>query len=191
VLHRDIKPANLLVDSRGHLWVTDFGLAQMHGGSDLTTSGDLLGTVRYMSPEQAAGRRLLDARTDIYSLGTTLYELLTAQPAFDGRDSQELIRHITFEEPLAPRTLDPEIPRDLETIVSKAMAKEPERRYATARELAEDLERFCDDGPILARRLTIAGRMARWSRRHKRATAVALVGLVIVALASAAGMVRL
>ena len=144
-----------------------------------------------MSPEQASGRGLLDARTDIYSLGTTLYELLTAQPAFDGRDSKELIRQITFEEPLAPRTLNPEIPRDLETIVGKAMAKEPERRYATARELAEDLERFCDDQPILARRLTIAGRVARWSRRHKTATAVALVGLVMVTLASSAGMARL
>ncbi len=191
VLHRDIKPANLLVDSGGHLWITDFGLARVHGGDDLTTSGDLLGTVRYMSPEQSSGRRLLDARTDIYSLGTTLYELLTARPAFDGQNSQELIRQITFEEPLSLRTLDPEIPRDLETIVGKAMAKEPERRYATARELAEDLERFCNDRPILARRLTVAARITWWARRHKKATASTVAGLLIVALASSAGMARL
>jgi eukaryotic-like serine/threonine-protein kinase len=191
VLHRDIKPANLMVDGTGHLWVTDFGLARVKGGSDLTTSGDLLGTVRYMSPEQASGSGLLDARTDIYSLGTTLYELLTAQPAFDGKDSQELIRQITSVEPLAPRKLNPDLPRDLETIVGKAMAKEPERRYATAQELADDLERFCEDRPILARRIGLAGRLARWSQRHKKATAFGLVGLFIVTLASVAGMARL
>ncbi len=191
VLHRDIKPANLLVDPDGHLWVTDFGLARFQGSADLTTSGDLLGTLRYMSPEQACGGRILDARTDIYSLGATLYELLTGRPAFDGNDRQELIRQITFDEPTALRKVVPTIPTDLETIVGKAMAKEPERRYSTARELADDLGRFCDDRPILARRPTLAGRMTRWSRRHRTATSVAAAILLVVALASAAGMARL
>ena len=117
VLHRDIKPGNLLVDGRGHLWVADFGLARFQGAGDLTQSGDLLGTLRYMSPEQAAGGRILDPRTDVYSLGATLYELLTARPAFDGADRQELLRQITHVEPPPPRKLDPAIPHDLETIV--------------------------------------------------------------------------
>jgi serine/threonine protein kinase len=191
VLHRDIKPANLLLDPDGHLWVSDFGLARFQGSGDLTLSGDLLGTVRYMSPEQALGGRILDARTDIYSLGATLYEIVTGRPAFAGNDRQELIRRITCDEPIAPRKLDPAIPRDLETIVGKAMAKEPERRYRTAGELALDLHRFCEDRPILARRPTLAGRMARWSRRHRRATASAIVVLLVVALGCAAGMARL
>jgi len=191
VLHRDIKPANLLVDDRGHLWVTDFGLAHFQGTSDLTKSGDLLGTLRYMSPEQAAGGRILDPRTDIYSLGATLYELLTARPAFDGHDRQELARQIACVEPVSPRKREPSVPRDLEIIVSKAMAKEPERRYATAKELADDLDRFCDDRPILARRPGLAERMARWSRRHWRATATAAALGMMMALASAGGTAQL
>ena len=191
VLHRDIKPANLLVDDRGHLWVTDFGLARFQGSSDLTKSGDLLGTLRYMSPEQAAGGRILDPRTDIYSLGTTLYELLTARPAFDSHDRQELMHQIASIEPVSPRKLDPAIPRDLETIVGKAMAKEPERRYSTAQELADDLERFCNDQPILARPPTPAEQVARWSRRHWKATATAAALGVMMALVSAGGIAQL
>ena len=191
VLHRDIKPANLLIEDDGHLWVSDFGLARFQGGGDLTGSGDLLGTLRYMSPEQAAGGRILDARTDVYSLGATLYEMLTGHHAFPGKDRQELIRQITCDEPIAARKLEPKIPRDLETIVAKAMAKEAERRYATASEFAEDLRRFCEDRPILARRPSLAGRITRWSRRHRRATATAAVALVVIALGCAAGMARL
>ena len=111
VLHRDIKPANLLVEQNGHLWVSDFGLARFQGGGDLTGSGDLPGTLRYMSPEQATGHRILDARTDIYSLGATLYEMLTGRPAFDGRERHDLIRQITHDEPIAPRKLNRAIPR--------------------------------------------------------------------------------
>ncbi len=191
VLHRDVKPANLLVDSSGHLWVTDFGLARLHGSGDLTASGDLLGTARYMSPEQAGGGRILDARTDVYSLGATLYEMLTGRPAFDGTDRQALYRQISDDEPVAPRKLDPAIPRDLETIVCKAMAKEPDQRYATARELALDLRRYCDDRPIRARRPNLAGRLARWSRRHRKAAVAASALVVAIALGCAAGMARL
>jgi len=191
VLHRDIKPANLLVDRNGHLWVTDFGLAGFQGGCDLTQSGDLIGTLRYMSPEQAAGGRILDPRTDVYSLGATLYELLTAQPAFDGRDRQELLQQIAFTEPIAPRKLAPAIPRDLETIVGKAMVKEPERRYSTASELADDLRRYLDDRPVLARRPNLPERAARCLRRHRKASATAAALVVLVGLASAGATVQL
>ena len=102
VVHRDIKPGNLLVDGRGNLWITDFGLAQFHSEGNLTMTGDLLGTIRYMSPEQASAQPL-DHRTDIYSLGATLYELLTLEPAFGGSDRQELLRQIVQEEPRPPR----------------------------------------------------------------------------------------
>ena len=180
VLHRDIKPANLLVESSGHLWVADFGLARFGADSDLTRTGDLLGTLRYMSPEQVAARRVVvDHRTDIYSLGATLYELLTARPAFDGQDRQELLRRIASEDPTPPRQLDPTIPRDLETIVLKAMAKEPEGRYATALDLAEDLRRFLADEPIRARRPGPAERLAKWAKRHRVALASAAAALVI------------
>ena len=127
IIHRDIKPANLMVDAKGHLWVTDFGLARLQSDSGLTVSGDLLGTLRYMSPEQASGKRVvIDGRTDIYSLGVTLYELLTLEPAFEGHDRQELLRRIAEEEPQSPRKLNASIPRELETILLKAMAKEPD-----------------------------------------------------------------
>ena len=108
IVHRDIKPANLLVDVRGNLWITDFGLARMQADIGLTLTGDVLGTLRYMSPEQALARRgVVDHRTDIYSLGATLYELLTLRPAFGGRDREELLRQITFEEPRPPRQSQP------------------------------------------------------------------------------------
>jgi eukaryotic-like serine/threonine-protein kinase len=191
VLHRDIKPANLLVEPGGHLWVTDFGLARWGVGADLSGSGDAPGTLRYMSPEQAAGGRVLDPRSDVYSLGATLYELLAGRPAFAGSDRADLLRRIAQVEPIPPRRIDPTIPRDLETIVGKAMAKEPDRRYATARELAEDLRRFLDDRPILARRPGPLERLGRWSRRHARATAAAAALLVLAAAGSGFGMARL
>ncbi|WP_435008568.1 protein kinase domain-containing protein [Tundrisphaera lichenicola] len=180
VLHRDIKPANLLIEATGHLWVADFGLARFGADSDLTRTGDLLGTLRYMSPEQVMARRVVvDHRTDIYSLGATLYEILARRPAFDGHDRQELLRRIAHEEPTPPRQLDPSIPRDLETIVLKAMAKEPEGRYATAQELADDLRRYLLDEPIQARRPRPAERIAKWSRKHRVALASAAAGLMV------------
>ncbi len=164
ILHRDIKPANLLIDLQGAVWITDFGLARFPAGLSLTQTGDLLGTLRYMSPEQALGRRgVVDQRTDIYSLALTLYELLTLRPAFDGLDHQELLRQIALDDPLPPRRINPAVPRDLETIILKATAKDPSNRYATARELAADLGRFLDDQPILARRPGPVERTLRWA----------------------------
>ncbi len=131
IVHRDIKPANLLLDVQGNLWITDFGLARLQDDAGLTITGDLLGTLRYMSPEQALAKRgYLDHRTDIYSLGATLYELVTLRPAIDGQDRQEVLRKIAQDEPIPPRRLNPTIPRELETILLKAMSKEPESRYA-------------------------------------------------------------
>jgi serine/threonine protein kinase/WD40 repeat protein len=185
VVHRDIKPANLLIDERGSLWVTDFGLAHCQGQAGLTLSGDLLGTLRYMSPEQALARQVpIDHRTDIYSLGVTLYELLTLEPAFGGRDRQEVLRQIAQEEPRPPRRWNPAIPAELEVIVLKAMAKEPSERYATAQELADDLERFLQDQPIRARRPTLLQRATKWVRRHQAISWVGAAALAVLALGS-------
>ncbi len=182
ILHRDIKPANLLIDPHGALWITDFGLARVPSDLSLTRTGDRIGTLRYTSPEQALARRgVVDQRTDIYSLGVTLYELLTLRPAFDGRDHQELLRQIALDEPVSPRRLNSAVPRDLETIVLKAMAKDPSSRYPTAQELAADLRRFMNDQPVLARRPGVLERTLRWARRHKElvATAVAICVLAL------------
>jgi hypothetical protein len=151
----------------------------------LTQSGDLLGTLRYMSPEQAGGpRALIDHRTDVYSLGATLYELLTLRPIFDGADRRTLLHQIMHEEPRLPRAIDRYIPLDLETIVLKAIGKHPADRYATAGELAEDLQRFLRDEPIRARRATVVQRVRKWLRRHPSVPAAAAVLLVLLTGAS-------
>jgi serine/threonine protein kinase len=183
VVHRDIKPANLLVDDRGNVWVTDFGLAFFRRDAGLTQSGALLGTLRYMSPEQALAKRgLVDHRTDIYSLGVTLYELLTLEVAFPGADRQEMVRQVTQDEPRPLCRINPAIPTDLETIVLKAMTKEPEGRYATAQELADDLRRFLCDEPIRARRATLGQRLTKWVRRHPAVfRSAAVLGVTLVA----------
>jgi tetratricopeptide (TPR) repeat protein/tRNA A-37 threonylcarbamoyl transferase component Bud32 len=187
VIHRDVKPGNLMVDATGRLWVTDFGLAQMQSDTRLTMTGDLVGTLRYMSPEQALAKRVVvDHRTDIYSLGTTLYELLTLQPAYSGNDRQELLRQIAFEEPKPPRRLNRAIPAELETIVLKAMEKNPAERYATAQDLADDLRRVLNHETIRARRASLVQRARKWTRRHKPAVAGAMA-TVIVALLVFAG----
>ncbi len=179
IVHRDIKPSNLLLDVRGNLWMTDFGLAQIQSESSLTMTGDLLGTLRYMSPEQALGKRaLLAHRTDIYSLGITLYELLTLQPAFGSNNREELLQQVAHSEPRPPRHLNRATPAELETIVLKAMAKETGERYSTARELADDLTRFLEDRPILARRPTLVHRARKWVRRHRPLVAASLAILV-------------
>jgi serine/threonine protein kinase/Flp pilus assembly protein TadD len=176
ILHRDIKPANLLLDVRSNLWITDFGLARVQKETRLSMTGDLVGTLRYMSPEQAlAKREVVDHRSDIYSLGVTLYELVTLEPPFQGNDREELLRQIAFDEPRLLRRLNRPIPSELETIVLKAMEKNPAERYATAQELADDLRRFLEDKPIRAKRPTLVQRASRWSRRHKPLMGAALV----------------
>jgi serine/threonine protein kinase/Tfp pilus assembly protein PilF len=185
ILHRDVKPANLMLDITGNLWVTDFGLARMDGNPQMTMTGDLIGTLRYMSPEQALAKRVIvDHRTDIYSLGVTLYELLTLEPAFPGRDREEVLRQIAFDEPRAPRRIEKTIPAELETIILKAMAKNPEERYGTAQDLADDLRCYLLDRPIRARRPSLVRRMRQWSRRHRAVvnSAVALILMSIVGL---------
>ena len=188
IIHRDVKPANLLVDRAGHLWVADFGLARFVDGGDLTQTGDVIGTLRYLSPEQARGRPKLDARTDVYSLGATLYELATLRPAFDGHDRQELLRQIACDEPIPPRRLDPAISRDLERILASAMAKELDDRYGSATELADDLRRFLDGRPIIARRPGAPTRAARWVRRNRFAMTIATTVLALFVLGTALGV---
>jgi eukaryotic-like serine/threonine-protein kinase len=181
VIHRDIKPSNLLVDARGFLRVTDFGLARIsQDGVALTQTGDLVGTLRYMSPEQIRGDPVeIGPSADLYSLGATLYELLTLRPPFDGQNRQDLLHRVLTDEPFAPRRINPSIPRDLETIVLKAMAKEPSMRYASAREMADDLRCFLDDRPIHARRPSIGDRFVRWSRRNRTIIVTAATVLVL------------
>lgn len=189
VLHRDIKPANLLIDALGDLWVADFGLARIADDAGLSQTGDLIGTLRYMSPEQASGERVaLDGRTDLYALGVTLYELLALRPAFPGDDRPTLLRRLAFEEPTALRRLNPAVPRDFETIVAKAMAREPADRYATARDLADDLRRFLEFKPIQARRPTPLDRAAKWTRRHWPLVSSVAALLVLVAITLVVGL---
>jgi serine/threonine protein kinase/WD40 repeat protein len=179
VLHRDIKPSNLLLDARGTVWVTDFGLAKEEGG-DLTRTGEVVGTIRYMAPERFTSHS--DARSDIYGLGLTLYELLTLRPAFAETDRAGLVYVITHHEPPPPRKFDPHVPRDLETIVLKAITKEPAGRYAKAEDLEEDLRRFLADRPIRARRASQWERVRRWCRRNPgwAATSAAVLALLVI-----------
>ncbi|MGP0068379.1 MAG: protein kinase domain-containing protein, partial [Isosphaeraceae bacterium] len=185
ILHRDIKPANLLIDEHQVAWITDFGLAKLVGGDDLTNSGDIIGTLRYLAPEALRGQT--DHRSDIYSLGLTLYELLTLQPPFGDLSPSELLRCVTEEQPARPRTLDGSIPLDLETIILKATAREPGDRYATATALAEDLRSFLDDRPIQARRAGPIERFARWARRNKMVAAMTCVAAATLLVATIVG----
>ena len=176
IVHRDIKPSNLLLDTEGVVWIADFGLAK---GEDegLTQSGDILGTLRYMAPERFRGEG--DARADVYALGLTLYELLTLRPGFDSPDRLKLIEQIKTEEPPKPRSIDARIPRDLETIVLKAIEKDPKARYQSAEAMGEDLGRFLADEPIRARQVSAAERYWRWARRNP---AIAVLGGVLTAV---------
>jgi WD40 repeat protein/serine/threonine protein kinase len=180
VLHRDIKPSNLLLDNRGNVWVADFGLAKTAETDDLTHTGDILGTIRYMAPERFQGS--CDARSDLYSLGLTLYELVALQPAYQGTDRHTLMERVLHEEPARLKKLAPRVPRDLETIIAKAIAHDPAVRYATAAALGEDLQRFIEERPVRARRASLAERAWRWSRRNRGLAAMtaALASLLLM-----------
>ncbi len=182
ILHRDVKPSNLLLDPTGHVWLADFGLAKSEDSDDLTRSGDFVGTLRYMAPERFKGWS--DPRSDVYSLGLTLYELLALRPAFLESDRGRLLRKVTSEEPPALRRLDRGVPRDLETIVLKASAKEPAQRYATAQAMAQDLDRYLHGQPVEARRSTAFGRFARWCARNP--VLAGLGGVVLLLLLAVA-----
>ncbi|EMI17209.1 serine/threonine protein kinase [Rhodopirellula maiorica SM1] len=189
VVHRDIKPSNLLVDAAGKVWVADFGLARCRGANNLTANGNIIGTARYMSPEQVAGRsQEVDHRTDIYSLGITLYELLTLQSAFAATNREQLLSAIESQEPPSLRRLNPAISVDLETIVCKAIAKSKDERYATAGELAEDLQRFLDGRPTLARRPTLVDRAFKWAMRRQGLVCSALAISLTLGVAMSVGM---
>jgi WD40 repeat protein/serine/threonine protein kinase len=178
IVHRDIKPSNLLLDTQGTVWITDFGLAKAEGTGELTSPGDLLGTLRYMAPERFQGKA--DPRSDVFSLGLTLYEMITLHPAFDCAERAQLIERMLHSEPLRPRQLDRRIPRDLETLILKAIAKAPGRRYQTAGAMAEDLQRFLADRTILARRTGPIERVWRWSRRNPVVAGMTIAFLLAV-----------
>jgi serine/threonine protein kinase/WD40 repeat protein/Tfp pilus assembly protein PilF len=173
ILHRDIKPSNLLLDARGTVWITDFGLAKAEGSGELTQTGDIVGTLRYMAPERLHGSS--DPRSDVYGLGITLYELTTLHPAFADTNRPRLIDQVTHDEPPPPRNLDRSIPRDLETIVLKAIAKDPDRRYQTAAELADDLGRLLAGEPVRARRIALWERGVKWVKRRPAVAALLAV----------------
>ncbi|MFI5456958.1 MAG: protein kinase, partial [Isosphaerales bacterium] len=193
VLHRDIKPPNLILDSLGNIWVTDFGLAKFEEGDDLSQSQDLVGTLRYMAPERFRG--LSDRRCDLYALGATLYQLLTLRPAFEGSDQLKLIHRIENDPPVPPRQVDRRIPRDLETIVLKALAKDPNHRFASAEELAAELRRFVENRPIRSRPIPSYQQFWRWCKRNPglataNITAVVLTTILAVVSTVAAFIYR-
>lgn len=175
VVHRDIKPSNLMLDEDRHVWVTDFGLAFTHQDEKVTRTGDLLGTVRYMSPEQARGdRAMIGPRSDVYSLGVTLYELATCKAAFDGT-AVDILHRIESEDLVPPRRSEPDFPRDLQNIILKATEKSADQRYQTAAELADDLNRFLAGEATMARQPTWLEQAVRWTSRRRRTVAVMLV----------------
>ena len=187
ILHRDVKPGNLLLDARGNVWVADFGLAKLIDRETMTATGDLLGTVQYMAPESLNGHA--DRRTDVYGLGMTLYELVTGELPYNESTPAALIRAITESDPATPRTIVPKVPKDLETIVLKAIAREPDRRYQTAGELAEDLTAFVHDLPIRARRSSVSDRLYRSCRRNPVIAALSFVTLAVLIFSAAFGWI--
>ena len=190
VIHRDINPSNLLLDSQGNVWVTDFGLAKLVEGDDLSQSHDLVGTMRFMAPERFRG--VTNPLGDVYSLGATLYELLTLKPAFAERDQARLIDQITHEPPAPLRQHDRRIPLDLETLVLKALAKDPKDRFASPAELGDELRRYLESRPIRSRPVGTVERLWRWCRRSPSLaaatigaamlTTILLIGSIIAAL---------
>jgi len=183
IIHRDVKPSNILVRPDGSAVVTDFGLAREEGLPSLTRTGDFAGTPCYVSPEQAASvRRAIDHRTDVYSLGVTLYEMLSLRRPFDDETAHKIVARVLTEDPVPLRRIHPNIPRDLETLCSNAMEKDPARRYPSIREMAADLRRFLEFRPVKARPIGPARRVARWARRRPMTvTALMLAAIAVVA----------
>jgi eukaryotic-like serine/threonine-protein kinase len=182
VLHRDLKPSNIILDVDDRPHVTDFGLAKQSGGDDLTLTGQVLGSPGYVAPEQVSGAAPAGATADVYSLGAVLYYLVTTRAPFTAATTAETLRLVLEREPVRPRALNPTIPRDLETICLKCLDKDPTRRYSSARDLADELGRFLDGAPIVARPISDLAQTVRWARRHP--AAAALIATVALALAS-------
>jgi WD40 repeat protein len=196
VIHRDLKPANILIDARGRPRITDFGLAKrIRDDRGLTVTGQVMGTPSYMPPEQAAGRLdQIGPAADVYALGAILYCLLTGRPPFQSASPTDTILQVLEKQPVPPRELNESVPRDLETIALRCLQKEPKRRYGSARELADDLDRYLGGRPILARPVGRAERLWRWCRRHPAlagmTTATAAL-LVVIAIGSTLAARRL
>ncbi len=187
-LHRDVKPGNLLLDDEGVVWMADFGLAKAIEHDNVTWTGDIIGTLAYMAPERFEGHA--SALSDIYSLGLTLYELITFERAYDGKDRVALMHRVAHEDLPAARKLNPNVPRDLETIVLKAAARNPADRYQAAAELAADLDCFLADRPIQARRVSYAERMVRWCRRNRAVASIAAAAIFLLVTVTMAGYFR-
>ncbi|MCC9601142.1 serine/threonine-protein kinase [Stieleria sp. JC731] len=181
IVHRDIKPSNLLLGNDGKVWVTDFGLARCQTEASMTRSGDIVGTMKYMSPEQARGESaIVDGRTDVYSLGVTLYEMLCLRPAFEGGETPVVLRQIEERLPPPISSIRSDIPKAIETVIAKAMSKSRDHRYDTALEFAQDLQRALEGTPTLARAPTQLDRLALWAMTRKKAVAVGLASGIVL-----------
>ncbi|WP_250926673.1 serine/threonine-protein kinase [Aporhodopirellula aestuarii] len=192
VVHRDVKPSNLMLDRESKIWITDFGLARCQTDDSITKSGDLVGTMRYMSPEQTRGQHaLVDGRTDVYSLAVTLFELLTLQAAHDGEDAPAIMKMIVEQEVVSLSQVRADLPRDLETVVAKAMSKNRDGRYETAEAFADDLQRVLDGEPTIARPPTMSDRIVRLAAKHRLAVlTTVLIGMLgLVGFAASTAMI--